>query len=127
MTENLAKPVSYQGGCHCGAVRFRVQLEKKPGQAKYEAISCNCSICTKKGFLHLIVPAENFTLLKGENSLTTYQFNTGTAKLETGFLQTILVKRQKQRITRFLDVRHSFLLSSAIAQKRIFSQSPLLR
>jgi hypothetical protein len=74
MTENLAKPVSYEGGCHCGAVRFRVMVEK------YEAISCNCSICTKKGFLHLIVPAENFTLLKGENSLTNYQFNTGKAK-----------------------------------------------
>lgn len=80
MTENLAKPVIYEGGCHCGAVRFRVQLEKKPGQAKYEAISCNCSICTKKGFLHLILTAENFTLLKGEDALTTYQFNTGTAK-----------------------------------------------
>jgi hypothetical protein len=74
MTENLAKPVSYEGGCHCGAVRFRVMVEK------HEAIECNCSICTKKGFLHLIVPAENFTLLKGENSLTNYQFNTGTAK-----------------------------------------------
>jgi hypothetical protein len=74
MTENLAKPVSYEGGCHCGAVRFRVMVEK------YEAIECNCSICTKKGFLHLIVPAENFTLLKGDNYLTNYQFNTGTAK-----------------------------------------------
>ncbi len=74
MTENLVKPVSYEGGCHCGAVRFRVRVEK------YEAISCNCSICTKKGFLHLIVPAENFTLLKGEDALKNYQFNTGTAK-----------------------------------------------
>lgn len=74
MTENIAKPVSYEGGCHCGAVRFRVMVEK------HEAIECNCSICTKKGFLHLIVPAENFTLLNGEDALTTYQFNTGTAK-----------------------------------------------
>jgi hypothetical protein len=47
---------------------------------RYEAVECNCSICTKKGFLHLIVPAERFTLLQGEDVLTTYTFNTGTAK-----------------------------------------------
>lgn len=80
ISENMSKSVMYEGGCHCGAVRFRVRLEKKPGQAKYQAISCNCSICTKKGFLHLIVSAENFTLLQGEDALTTYQFNTGVAK-----------------------------------------------
>lgn len=74
MTEILAKPVTYEGGCHCGAVRFQVTIDK------HEAIECNCSICTKKGFLHLIVPSENFTLLQGEDALATYQFNTGTAK-----------------------------------------------
>ncbi len=41
---------------------------------------CNCSVCTKKGFLHLIVPPEQFELLSGEDAITTYQFNTGTAK-----------------------------------------------
>lgn len=41
---------------------------------------CNCSICTKKGFLHLIVPPENFELLSGKDDLTTYTFNTGVAK-----------------------------------------------
>ncbi len=68
------EPVTCSGGCHCGAVRFRVIVDR------YEAIECNCSICTKKGFLHLIVPAERFTLLQGEDVLTTYTFNTGTAK-----------------------------------------------
>lgn len=66
--------VIYSGGCHCGAVRFRVAVDK------YEAYDCNCSICKKKGFLHLIVPPERFTLLCGEDVLTTYTFNTGTAK-----------------------------------------------
>jgi hypothetical protein len=66
--------ISYEGGCHCGAVRFRVVVDK------HEATDCNCSICTKKGFLHLIVPPENFTLLCGTEALTTYTFNTGTAK-----------------------------------------------
>lgn len=68
------EPVTYEGGCHCGAVRFQVIVEK------HEAIQCNCSICNKKGFLHLIVPPEQFTLLGGEDVLTTYTFNTGVAK-----------------------------------------------
>jgi len=41
---------------------------------------CNCSICTKKGYLHLIVPRNRFELLCGEDELSTYQFNTGVAK-----------------------------------------------
>jgi hypothetical protein len=64
----------YEGGCHCGAVRFRVVVEK------HEVIDCNCSICRKKGVLNLIVSQDRFTLLQGEDVLKTYQFNTGTAK-----------------------------------------------
>lgn len=62
------------GACHCGAVRFRVRPTQRV------AHECNCSICTKKGFLHVIVEAENFELLSGSESLETYTFNTGTAK-----------------------------------------------
>ena len=65
---------TYEGGCHCGAVRFRVAVDR------YEAIDCNCSMCTKKANLHLIVPPDRFTLLRGADALTTYTFNTGTAK-----------------------------------------------
>jgi hypothetical protein len=43
-------------------------------------LECNCSICSKKGILHLIVPPEQFELLHGEADLATYQFNTNTAK-----------------------------------------------
>jgi hypothetical protein len=43
-------------------------------------VECNCSICTKKGYLHLIVDPEHFKLLTSEDALTTYQFNTMTAK-----------------------------------------------
>jgi len=65
---------TYEGGCHCGRVRFRVT-------ADLEGIAyCNCSVCTKKGFLHLIVPPEQFKLLSGEDALSTYRFNTGTAQ-----------------------------------------------
>ncbi len=41
---------------------------------------CNCSICTKKGFLHLIVAADDLELTTSKDTLTTYQFNTGVAK-----------------------------------------------
>jgi hypothetical protein len=64
----------YEGGCHCGRVRFRVEVEG------LEALDCNCSICKKKGFLHLIVSRERFTLLRGEDALAIYTFNTGIAK-----------------------------------------------
>jgi hypothetical protein len=40
---------------------------------------CNCSVCTKKGFIHLIVPPEQFQLLSGEEDLASYRFNTQTA------------------------------------------------
>lgn len=67
--------VSHTGSCHCGRVRFRVEAP-----AAIEALDCNCSLCSKAGFLHLIVARERFTLLSGEDSLTTYTFNTGVAR-----------------------------------------------
>lgn len=65
----------YQGGCHCGAVTFNVQAET-PLQVQ----RCNCSICAKTSFIHLIVPATQFELLSGETMLTDYRFNTGAAR-----------------------------------------------
>jgi hypothetical protein len=65
----------YRGSCHCGAVTFSVEA---PDSVEVE--QCNCSICTKSGFLHLIVPQSRFELLSGEDELTTYTFNTGVAK-----------------------------------------------
>jgi hypothetical protein len=63
-----------EGGCHCGRVRFRVT-------ASLDRITqCNCSICAKKGFLHLIVAPQQFQLLSGKDDLTSYEFNTRTAK-----------------------------------------------
>lgn len=65
---------TYEGGCHCGRVRFRVTADLS------DVTECNCSICTKKGILHLIVPPERFEHLSGEHDLVTYQFNTRTAR-----------------------------------------------
>ena len=63
------------GGCHCGAVRFEVDLPDA-----FEVEDCNCSICAKSGNIHVIVPASRFRLLSGEDHLTEYTFNTGGAK-----------------------------------------------
>ncbi len=63
------------GGCHCGAVRFEVEAP-----ARLEVADCNCSMCRRSGYLHLIVSKSNFTLHSGEESITAYRFNTRTAE-----------------------------------------------
>ena len=60
----------YSGGCHCGRVRYQVRVDlAKP------VIACNCSICSRSGYLLTFVPADQFTLLSGEDVLTDYVFN----------------------------------------------------
>lgn len=65
----------HSGSCHCGAVRFEVEAPEV-----IEADLCNCSICRKSGYLHLIVPLQQFRLLQGRDALQTYTFNTGVAR-----------------------------------------------
>ena len=65
----------YTGKCHCGAVVFEIEAPERIGCAE-----CNCSICSKSGNLHLIVPKSRFRLLKGDSELVTYTFNTGVAR-----------------------------------------------
>jgi hypothetical protein len=67
--------VTHTGGCHCGRVRFEVDAP-----AKLEVADCNCSICAKFGYLHLIVAAEQFRLISGREALSTYTFNTRVAQ-----------------------------------------------
>ena len=67
--------VRHAGGCHCGRVRFEVMAP-----AQIEVGDCNCSMCSRTGYLHLVVKKEQFRLLSGEDALTNYQFNTKTAK-----------------------------------------------
>ena len=67
--------ITHTGGCHCGRVRFEVTAP-----TRLKVSDCNCSICSKSGYLHLIVPKSRFRILSGEDWLTTYEFNTRTAK-----------------------------------------------
>jgi hypothetical protein len=65
---------TYTGGCHCGKVQFRVR-----GDLAQVSV-CNCSICAKKGIVHLITELSDFELLSGASELTSYRFNTGVAE-----------------------------------------------
>ncbi|MBK6598724.1 MAG: GFA family protein [Proteobacteria bacterium] len=67
--------MTHSGGCHCGKVRFEAVA---PSQIQVS--ECNCSMCSRSGYLHLIVPADRFKLVSGQESLSTYGFNTYTAK-----------------------------------------------
>ncbi len=59
----------YQGGCHCGAIRYEVETDLS------ETLLCNCSHCEKKGFILNFVDQDKFKLTQGEDKLTSYQFN----------------------------------------------------
>lgn len=67
--------VTHHGGCHCGRVRFEVDAP-----AQLDVLDCNCSMCSKTGYLHLIVAKADFRIVAGMDALTTYRFNTGTAR-----------------------------------------------
>jgi hypothetical protein len=60
---------TYTGRCHCGAVRFEAEASLE------NVISCNCSICTKRGLLLTFTAADNFRLGSGQEKLRNYQFN----------------------------------------------------
>lgn len=61
--------MKHTGGCHCGKVRYEVEMNVE------KAISCNCSICMKRGSLLDFVPESNFKMLSGADQMTDYQFN----------------------------------------------------
>lgn len=65
----------YPGSCHCGAIKFEVEAPEK-----LKCADCNCSICTKSGYLHLIVPRSKLRILQGKEHITTYTWGTGVAQ-----------------------------------------------
>lgn len=65
----------HTGSCHCGAVVIEVDAAEQ-----IEIYECNCSMCERTGFLHLIVSNNAFKLVQGKPALTTYTFNTGVAQ-----------------------------------------------
>ena len=71
----MSKNITHVGSCHCGAIRYEVNAP-----ADIEVDDCNCSICSRSGYLHLIVPKSHFRLLQGKDNLSTYTFDTHEAK-----------------------------------------------
>lgn len=69
MTETKAESKTYRGSCHCGTVTYEVQTDLAT------VLSCNCSICSRAGYLLAFVPAEQFKLLSGKDAQRDYQFN----------------------------------------------------
>ena len=66
---------AHRGGCHCGAVQWQVMAPPD-----LHTHTCNCSLCDIQHYQHLIVPKERFTLLEGEDNLSTYTFGSGIAQ-----------------------------------------------
>lgn len=70
-------PSTVYGSCHCRAVQFTVQLISN----SITALDCNCSVCAKKGYLHMTVPKERVTLAAGSaDRMTTYRFGMDVAQ-----------------------------------------------
>ena len=67
MSEATA-PKTYVGSCHCGKVRFETAMDIG------HLTACNCSICSRMGWLLTFVPGDDFKLLSGDGALTDYQF-----------------------------------------------------
>jgi hypothetical protein len=65
----MPEPTTYSGGCHCGRVRYEVKADLS------KVMSCNCSICAKRGALIVGVPEAEFKQTSGGDDLTDYQFN----------------------------------------------------
>ena len=61
--------MKHKGSCHCGQVAFEVEGEID------SALSCNCSICSRRGSLLWFVPRDDLTLLGPEDAASTYTFN----------------------------------------------------
>ena len=68
-------PTKLEGSCHCGAVHFQLMADLDQGASR-----CNCSVCTKLGYLGGIAKPEAFTLLAGEDSLSFYEWGGKTAR-----------------------------------------------
>ena len=64
-----------EGGCHCGAIRFRAAVPEPLRGGR-----CNCSICAMKGVVMVHVEQDAFEVTQGKETLATYSFNTGVAQ-----------------------------------------------
>jgi hypothetical protein len=69
MMSRMSETKTYAGSCHCGTVQYEVTMAKPE-----KAFACNCSICSRAGWLLAFVPETSFRLMRGEGELSDYQF-----------------------------------------------------
>jgi hypothetical protein len=69
-------PNIWTGQCHCGAVRFEATL----ADGFNSILRCTCSYCRMRGAVVVMANMGGFTVLQGEDALTTYRFHSGTAR-----------------------------------------------
>lgn len=69
-------PVTLDGSCHCGAVKFTATLPEGFASAR----RCSCSICRMRGAVAVTSTPAEFRITQGEDKLATYRFNTGVAE-----------------------------------------------
>ena len=81
----MPDPKMYEGGCHCGRVRYEAPSDLA------QVVDCNCSICMKRGALWAFVKAPRVKLIKGEDALTDSQL--GTKNIHTRFRQSFGLAR----------------------------------
>ena len=60
---------TYHGGCHCGAVRYAVDLD-----LSQPTIRCNCSLCRKSRAWFAFAPAASFRLESSGSALAEYRW-----------------------------------------------------
>lgn len=71
-----ADPITLNGSCHCGAVKFTATLTEGFASAR----RCTCSICRMRGAVAVTSTPDDFLITQGEDTLATYRFNTGVAE-----------------------------------------------
>ena len=69
-------PVTLNGSCRCGAVKFTARLTQGFASAR----RCTCSICRMRGAVAVTSTPADFRITEGEDKLATYLFNTKTAE-----------------------------------------------
>jgi hypothetical protein len=70
------EPVTLNGSCHCGAVKFTATLTQGFASAR----RCTCSICRMRGAVAVTSTPAELRITEGEDKLATYRFNTKTAE-----------------------------------------------
>jgi hypothetical protein len=70
------EPVTLNGSCHCGAVKFTATLTEGFASAR----RCTCSICRMRGAVAVTSTPEDFRITHGADKLATYRFNTMSAE-----------------------------------------------